>query len=81
VALERVNISGATSSSLVLSSVGGVSQGVYTVLIRNGTAAVISSGAVLAVYALAVTGQWDFDRGDLRRRLAPIWSIWLTPPP
>ena len=64
--LNGVNISGATSSSLVLSSVSAASQGVYTVLVRNGSAAVVSGGAVLTVYDLAVTGQWDFDRGDLR---------------
>ena len=61
-----VNITGATNASLVLSSVSAASQGVYTVLIRDGTAAAISSGAVLSVYELAVTGQWDFERGDLR---------------
>jgi len=64
--LSGANIAGATSASLVLSSVSAASQGVYTVLIRDGSGAVISSGAVLTVYELGVTGQWDFDRGDLR---------------
>jgi YVTN family beta-propeller protein len=61
-----VNITGATNASLVLSSVSAASQGAYTVLVRDGSGAVLSSGAVLTVYELAVTGQWDFDRGDLR---------------
>ncbi len=60
------NISGATNATLVLSSATPASQGVYTVLVSNGSGAILSSGAVLTVYELAVTGQWDFDRGDLR---------------
>jgi YVTN family beta-propeller protein len=60
------DILGATSASLELSPVSAGSQGVYTVLVRDGCGAVISSVAVLTVYELAVTGQWDFDRGDLR---------------
>jgi autotransporter-associated beta strand protein/YVTN family beta-propeller protein len=64
--LNGVNITGATNASLVLSSVSAARQGVYTVLVRDGSGAVISSGAVLTVYELTVTGQWDFDRGDLR---------------
>ena len=64
--LNGTNLSGATSASLVLASVSAASQCVYTVLIRDGSGAVISRGAVLTVYELAVTGQWDFDRGDLR---------------
>jgi len=34
--------------------------------VNNGSSAVLSAGAVLTVYNLAVTGQWDFDQGDLR---------------
>jgi autotransporter-associated beta strand protein/YVTN family beta-propeller protein len=60
------NITGATSATLVLPSVSAASQGVYTVLVRDGSGAVLSSGAVLTVYELAVTGQWDFEYGDLR---------------
>ncbi len=60
------NIPGATNATLIVSSVTAANQGVYTVLINNGTGAVVSSGAVLTVYELAVTGQWDFERGDLR---------------
>jgi autotransporter-associated beta strand protein/YVTN family beta-propeller protein len=61
-----VNLSGATGETLELPSVSAANQGVYTVLVRDATGAVISSGAVLTVYELAVTGQWDFDQGDLR---------------
>jgi autotransporter-associated beta strand protein/YVTN family beta-propeller protein len=64
--LNGVDIAGATSASLVLSSVSAANQGVYTVLILDGSGAVASSGAVLTVYELAVTGQWDFNYGDLR---------------
>ncbi len=64
--LNGTNIVGATNATLVLTSVGAVSQGVYTALISNGSGAVLSAGAVLTVYELAVTGQWDFDQGDLR---------------
>jgi len=60
------NIVGATNATLVIFPVSGASQGVYTVLVSNGAGAVLSSGALLTVYNLAVTGQWDFDRGDLR---------------
>jgi autotransporter-associated beta strand protein/YVTN family beta-propeller protein len=64
--LNGANITGATSASLVLSPVTAASQGAYSVLIRDGNGAVISTGAVLTVYETRVTGQWDFDRGDLR---------------
>jgi len=60
------NIAGATNATLIVSSVNAANQGVYTVLISNGTGTVVSSGAVLTIYDLAVTGQWDFERGDLR---------------
>ena len=60
------NISGATNSTLVLSGITATSQGVYTVIVSNPSSAVQSGGAVLTVYELAVTGQWDFDYGDLR---------------
>jgi autotransporter-associated beta strand protein/YVTN family beta-propeller protein len=60
------NLPGATSSTLFLPSVTMANQGVYTVLVMNGAGAAVSSGAVLTVYELAVTGQWDFAQGDLR---------------
>src|SRR5260370_18071379 len=60
------NIVGATNATLVLSSVDSSNQGVYSVLVNNGSSAVLSAGAILTVFNLAVTGQWDFDQGDLR---------------
>jgi autotransporter-associated beta strand protein/YVTN family beta-propeller protein len=60
------NIAGATNATLVLSSVTAANQGTYTVLITNGTGAVVSHAAVLSIYNLAVTGQWDFNHADLR---------------
>jgi autotransporter-associated beta strand protein/YVTN family beta-propeller protein len=64
--LNGINIAGATGASLVLSPVSAASQGVYTVVVSDGAGAVSSSGAVLTVYDPAVTGQWDFELGDLR---------------
>jgi YVTN family beta-propeller protein len=61
-----VDLAGATNATLELSSVSSANQGVYSVLVSDASGAVISSGAVLSVYELAVTGQWDFDLGDLR---------------
>lgn len=60
------DIAGATNSTLTLASVSTASRGVYTVLVSNGSGAVLSAGAVLSVYTLSVTGQWDFDRGGLQ---------------
>ncbi len=60
------NLAGATNATLIVSPANAANQGVYTVLISNGTGAVVSSGALLTIYNLAVTGQWDFERGDLR---------------
>ncbi len=59
-------IVGATNATLVIPSISAAGQGVYSVLVSNGSGASGSAGAVLTVYELAVTGQWDFDRGDLR---------------
>ena len=64
--LNGTNIIGATNSTLTILSVTAASQGVYTVVVSNGAGAIVSGGAVLTVYQLAVTGQWDFDSGDLR---------------
>jgi len=60
------DVVGATNSSLELPAVTIASQGVYNVLVTDGRGAVVSGGAVLTVYELAVTGEWDFYRGDLR---------------
>jgi YVTN family beta-propeller protein len=64
--LNGTNIPRGTNATLVLSSITAANAGVYTVLVMNTFGATISSGAVLTVYQLAVTGQWDFGRGDLR---------------
>jgi len=64
--LNGTNITSATNASLLLSPVTAANQGLYTVLVSNSSGAVLSSGAFLTVYALAITGQWDFDAGDLR---------------
>ncbi len=61
-----VNIAGATNSTLALGTISAASQGVYTVLVSNGNGGTVSAAATLAVYELAVTGQWDFLFGDLR---------------
>ena len=61
-----VAITGATNATLVLPSVDAASQGTYTVLVSASGGGALSAGAVLTVYDLTVTGQWDFARGDLR---------------
>lgn len=64
--LNGTNLPGATNATLVLPAVTAADQGVYTVLVSTGSGAVLSGAATLTLYELAVTGQWDFDRGDLR---------------
>lgn len=59
-------IAGATNSSLVLSNLTAANAGVYTVVVGNATGAIKSGGATLMIYELTVTGQWDFNSGDLR---------------
>jgi autotransporter-associated beta strand protein/YVTN family beta-propeller protein len=61
-----VDIPGATGATLVLPSISTASQGVYSVLVANAYGATISAGAVLTVYELTVTGQWDFGGGNLQ---------------
>lgn len=61
-----VDIEGATNSVLVLPSVSAANAGLYTVLVRNDHGGEVSAGAVLSLYELRVTGQWDFNRSDLR---------------
>ena len=79
--LNGVNISGATDATLVLSSVGASDQGVYTVVIGDGSGAVISSGAVLTVYERSGHGPVGFrSRAISGRRLVLTWSMWATPP-
>jgi YVTN family beta-propeller protein/autotransporter-associated beta strand protein len=64
--LNGISINGATNSTLVLPQVNAANAGAYTVVVSNGAGAIVSTAAVLSVYELAVTGQWDFDQGDLR---------------
>lgn len=63
--LNGVNLPGATNATLVLPSVSVVDEGVYTVVISNPHGAVETGGARLTVSEPRVTGQWDFDHGDL----------------
>src|ERR1051326_924360 len=60
------NIAGATDATLIIPSISPANQGLYSVLVSNGAGATLSAAASLTVYDLAVTGQWDFNRGDLR---------------
>ena len=64
--LNGTNIPGATNATLPVTAAAGPSAGAYTVVVSNGAGAVESPGAILTVYVPAVTGQWDFDAGDLR---------------
>lgn len=63
-------VPGQTTASLVLSNVQSASAGSYTVIANNGTQFATSSPpAVLTVEPAPptfVTGQWDFNQGDLR---------------
>ena len=61
-----VIIAGATNSTLVVSNISAADQGVYSVIVSNPSGGIESGGAVLTIYELLVTGQWDFDAGDLR---------------
>ena len=64
--LNGTNIVGATNTLLVVSSANSSDQGVYTVVVSNSAGAIESGGTTLTVYEPRVTGQWDFDAGDLR---------------
>ncbi len=64
--LNGTNLPGATNATLVISPVNSTNQGVYTVMVSNNSGAIESSGASLTVTVPLVTGQWDFDAGDLR---------------
>ncbi len=64
--MNGTNLPGATNATLVLTPVSSTSPGVYTVVVSNSSGAIESSGAWLTVYVPRVTGQWDFDSGDLR---------------
>ena len=64
--MNGTNIPGATNATLVIASVSSGDQGVYTVVVSNSSGAIESGGASLTIYVPLVTGQWDFDSGDLR---------------
>src|SRR5262249_6231987 len=64
--LNGTNIPGATNATLILTSITSGYQGVYTVLVSNPAGAVESGGATLILYVPVVTGQWDFDQGNLK---------------
>ncbi len=62
------DISGATNSTFSIASVQSSDAGSYTVLISNAGGSVTSDPATLTVNPpppVVVTGQWDFDSGDL----------------
>ena len=61
-----MDIQGATNSSLALTAVGAEHEGLYTVLVGNTQGVVESPPAKLALREAHVTGQWDFEHGDLR---------------
>jgi len=64
--LNGTNIPGATNATLILTSTTSGDQGVYTVLVSNLAGAIESGGATLTLYVPVVTGQWDFDEGNLK---------------
>src|SRR5262249_35986554 len=64
--MNGTDIPGGTNASLTVTAAAGPSAAVYTVLVGNAAGAIESSGATLTVYVPTVTGQWDFDGGDLR---------------
>ena len=64
--LNGTNIVGATNATLTIPAASYANQGIYSVLVSAASGATISAAAVLTVYELAVTGQWDFDGGDLQ---------------
>jgi len=64
--LNGTNIPGATNATFAISAVSSGDQGVYTVVVSNSSGGIESGGAYLTVFVPIVTGQWDFDFGDLR---------------
>ncbi len=64
--MNGTNIPGATNATYALSPASNINQGVYTVVVSNSSGGIESGGATLTVYVPVVTGQWDFDFGDLR---------------
>ena len=70
------DLAGATASSLTVTNVQPANAGPYTVVVSNAGGTITSAAATLTVTAAeatTVTGQWDFDQGDLRATIgAPL---------
>ena len=64
--LNGTNIPGATNATYAITQVSSSNQGIYTVVVSNSSGAIESGGATLTVFVPVVTGQWDFNFGDLR---------------
>ncbi|HNQ88729.1 MAG TPA: alkaline phosphatase family protein [Verrucomicrobiota bacterium] len=60
------NMPGATNAMLTVPATQTGRQGVYAVHVMNAVGSALTAGAALEVYAPRVTGQWDFNGGDLR---------------
>ena len=63
------DVTGATAATLTLSSISAADAGTYTVVVTNSAGRATSSPATLTVNPappIQVTGQWDFNQGDLR---------------
>lgn len=58
----------ATNAILTLPALAE-NQGAYTVAVSNPAGTVVIQAGTVAVYLPRVTGQWDFDAGDLRATL------------
>ncbi len=66
------DIPGATEATLYLHSIYPAQAGAYTVEVRNSSGPVLSDAAALTVIAVPpprLTGQWDFQDGDLAATL------------
>ena len=62
------NVPNATNATLSLPSIQPLDAGNYWVIITNSSGSATSSNALLTVFpvpAIRLTGQWDFDQGDL----------------
>jgi hypothetical protein len=65
---DGVTVTNGTNATLVLASLQPVDAGNYWVLVTNSSGSATSSNAlitVLPVPTIRLTGQWDFDQGDL----------------
>jgi hypothetical protein len=56
----------ATNATLVITNLQLSDSGTYSVRVSNAGGVAVSDGAALSVFEPRVTGQWDFDQGDLR---------------